>query len=94
MVGTRPAVILSHNAINRGPSELVVVVPMTTRHRPQLDGIRTEVRPPEGGVSEVGYVIPDQLRAISSRRLIHLRGRLAGKTLSEIEDRVRIGLDL
>jgi mRNA interferase MazF len=92
--GTRPAVILSHNSINRGPSEMVVVVPMTTRHRPQLDAIRTEVRPPEAGLSEVSYVIPDQIRAVSTRRLISRRGRVNDKTLAEVADRVRVVLDL
>lgn len=92
--GRRPAVVLSHNSINRGPSEVVIVVPMTTKHRPQLDAIRVAVPPPEGGVAEMSYVIPDQLRAVSTRRLISRRGRLTDKTLADVEDRVRIVLDL
>lgn len=92
--GRRPAVVISHNSINRGPSEVVVVVPMTTQHRPQLDPIRVAVSPPDGGVTEVSYAIPDQLRAVSTRRLMSRRGRLTDKTLAEVEDRVRIVLDL
>jgi|SRR5687767_4160090 len=92
--GRRPAVVLSHNSINRGPSEVIVVVPMTTKHRLELDAIRVAVSPPEGGVAEKCYVIPDQLRAVSTRRLTSRRGRLTQETLAEIEDRVRIVLDL
>ena len=92
--GMRPAVVLSHDSINRGPSEVVVVIPMTTKHRPQLDPIRIAVSPPEGGVAETSYVIPDQLRAVSTRRLISRRGRLTDETLARVEDRVRIVLDL
>jgi mRNA interferase MazF len=93
-VRQRPALIVSHDTFNHGPAEIVVVVPLTTRHRPEFEQFRVAVKPPEGGVSEVSYVIPDQIRAISNARLTRRLGRVGPTTLAEVEDRVRILLDL
>jgi mRNA interferase MazF len=90
----RPALIVSHDTFNHGPAEIVVVVPLTTRHRPEFEQFRVPVKPPEGGVSEVSYAMPDQIRAISSGRLARRLGRVGPATLARVEDRVRILLDL
>jgi mRNA interferase MazF len=90
----QPALIVSHDMFNHGPAEIVVVVPLTTRHRPEFEQFRVAVKPPEGGVSEVSYVMPDQIRAISNARLARCLGRVGPTTLAEVEDRVRILLDL
>jgi mRNA interferase MazF len=94
--GVRPAVILSANTFNAGPREMVIIVPMTTRHRPSLDNFRVEVRPPNGGVTSVSYVIPDQIRAVSTSRFAATsrRGLLSPDKLAIVEDRVRVVLDL
>ena len=91
---TRPALILSHDTFNHGPGEMVVAVPLTTRHRPEFERFRVEVRPPEGGLSATCYVMPDQIRAISTGRLGRRLGRVGRKTLGEVEDGVRVLLDL
>jgi mRNA interferase MazF len=86
--------ILSHDTFNHGPAEKVVVVPLTTRHRAEFERFRVGVRPPEGGLSAASYVMPDQIRAISTNRLARRLGRVGPKTLAEVEDRVRVLLDL
>ena len=90
----RPALIVSHDTFNHGPAGIVVVVPLTTKHRPEFEQFRVLVKPPEGGVSEASYVMPDQIRAISSGRLARRLGRVGPTTLAQVEDRVRILLDL
>ena len=94
--GVRPALILSANKFNEGPHGMVIVVPLTTRHRLELKSFRVEVRPPDGGTTETSYVIPDHIRAISTNRLVGTsrRGRLSPRKLADVEDRVRVVLNL
>ncbi len=73
---------------------MVVVVPLTTRHRSEFDQFRVSVKPPEGGLSAVSYAMPDQIRSISTSRLSRRLGRVGPVTLAEIEDGVRILLNL
>ena len=48
--GKRPALVVSANAFNKGPADLVVVLPITSKAK----GIPLHVRvdPPEGGVKD------------------------------------------
>jgi mRNA interferase MazF len=90
--GTRPALILSTDVFNRGPAGLIVVLPITGTAR----GIPMHVRidPPEGGVKKVSYVKCEDVRSISKERLGRRWGRVSPSTVAEIEDRVRILLEL
>lgn len=92
--GERPALVVSVDRINQGPSGMVVVVPSTKRHRPELDAWRVEVKPPDGGLPIVSYLMPEQIRAVAAHRLISRYGRVRPKTLAELEDRLRILLNL
>ena len=90
--GNRPVVIVSGNGINAGPWPLVVVVPLTTRDR----GIALHVAidPPEGGVKTRSTALVEQIHAADKQRLVERWGRVSAKTLADIEDRLRIVLDL
>jgi mRNA interferase MazF len=90
----RPALVLSDDRFNHGPADMVVVVPLTTRHRPEFDRFRVSLKPPEGGLAAASYAMPDQIRAVSTGRLGRRLGRVGVETLAEVEDRVRILLDL
>jgi mRNA interferase MazF len=65
---------------------------MTTKARPLRSFLKVE--PPEGGVHKTSYIICDQVRAISAERLGGRFGAVSGKTLVEVERRVRFLLDL
>jgi mRNA-degrading endonuclease toxin of MazEF toxin-antitoxin module len=52
------------------------------------------VRPPEGGLSIASYVIGDQARTISSRRLVKRFGTVSGATMVKVADVVRVLLGL
>jgi mRNA interferase MazF len=73
---------------------MVVVIPSTKRHRPELDAWRVEVKPPDGGLSLISYLMPEQIRAVAADRLISRYGRVRLRTMAEIEDRLRILLNL
>ena len=88
----RPAVIVSTDRINHGPSDMVVVVPVTSRARPVPTFVR--IHPSEAGLSVVSYAICDQPRAISKERLVRRYGMVGQRTLSDIEDRLRLVLNL
>ncbi|MDP9470329.1 MAG: type II toxin-antitoxin system PemK/MazF family toxin [Chloroflexota bacterium] len=90
--GRRPAVIVSVGLLNNGPSGLVFVLPVTTRDR----GVpfHVQVRPPEGNLTVPSVIQCDQLRVFAVEQLLRRRGSLAPDTMAEIEDRLRILLDL
>ncbi len=89
----RPVVVLSADEYSRGPAEMVVIAPLTSRDK----GVPLHVRvdPPEGGLTRESFVMCDQIRAISSRRLVDQspRGTLSQETMLKIEDRLKILLD-
>lgn len=90
--GTRPALILSVDAFNSGPADLVIVLPITSRSR----GVRShvEVQPPEGGLSIVSYIKCEDVRSVAKIRLQRRLGEISLKTMAEVEDKLRILLDL
>lgn len=90
--GRRPAVIVSSNVHNSGPSQLVSVVPLTSRYRQVRSHVA--VLPPEGGLTAPSFAMCEQLRVFAIERLLRRRGSLAPETMAEIEDRLRILLDL
>jgi mRNA interferase MazF len=90
--GTRPAVVISVDLFNQGPAGLVIVVPMTTTDR--RIPLHVAVDPPEGGLKQRSFVQIDNVRSISSERLIRRWGTLEAKTLVEVERRLRMLLRL
>jgi mRNA interferase MazF len=90
--GTRPALIVSANALNNGPAGLVVVLPLTTRDR--RVPLRVPIEPPDGGVRELSFIMCEMIRSISTGRLIRLFGTVDERTMRIVEDRLRILQDL
>jgi mRNA interferase MazF len=91
-VGTRPALVISATIFSRGPADLVVVLPVTTRER----GIPLHVRiePPEGGVRETSFVQCEDIRSVSRERLIERWGAVFPETLARTEGALRVLLEL
>ena len=89
---SRPAVIVSADEFNVGPSALVIVCLMTTTDR----RIRSHVKidPPEGGLRRPSFVQCEQVRTISTERLISRFGTLSPVSMAAIDDRLRILFDL
>lgn len=90
--GRRPALVISTNQFNRGPAELVVVLPITGTHR----GIPLHVRiaAPEGGLKKTSYVKCEDIRSVSKDRFGKRCGMVTQASMHEVEDRLRILLDL
>ena len=85
---TRPAVVITADALNRG-RRTVVVVPLSTGPQPRPPIV---VATPSASPSAVA--VCDQLRAVDKRRLIRSSGRLGAAEFRSVEDGVRRVLDL
>lgn len=93
--GRRPVVIVSSDVSNRGPSGMVAVAPITSRDK--RVPLHVRVDPPEGGLERPSFVMCDQVRTVSVDRLDRARGAagvLSSGTMVEVDDRIRIFLDL
>jgi mRNA interferase MazF len=90
--GKRPALVLSVDPFNRGPADLIVVLPITSKTK----GIpfHVNVKPPEGGLKQESFIKCEDVRSISKERLSQRLGSITTKTMKQVEDRVRILLGL
>lgn len=77
--GKRPALVISNDLFNESGSELVTVLPITSRERRYRT--RIALRPPEGGVRQPCWIIGEQVRTISTKRLIDCWGMVSPRTL-------------
>ena len=90
---TRPCLIISTNKFNYGKSNIVVIVPLTSKNKNLSWHVK--INPPEGGIKIPSNVICQQPRTISKKRLIGgPLGSITQNTLSKIEARIKILLDL
>ncbi len=90
--GRQPAVVVSSDNMNQGPSELVMVVPVTRRDRRVPSQVA--LQPPEGGMTAPSFVMCEQLRTCSLGRLVRRRGSVSVTAMREIEARLRLLLEL
>ena len=90
--GIRPALVVSTDSFNHGPAGLLVVLPLTTTWR----GIPLHVpmAPPEGGVRRQSYAKCEDIRSISTERMVERWGAISADTMALVEDRLRILLEL
>ena len=90
--GQRPALVVSVDLFNHGPAGLATVLPLTGRQRNSKWHL--PVRPPEGGVNTQSFIMTEQVRTVSLERFIRRYGLVTRERMAEIEDRLRILLDL
>jgi mRNA interferase MazF len=90
--GRRPVIIISSDIYNSGPAGLVVALPLTGTHR----GIplHIQIKPPEGGIKSVSAILCDAVRSISKDRLVKKWGTVSASVIKDIDDRMRILLEL
>jgi mRNA interferase MazF len=89
---TRPALIVSNDILNHGPAEMVTVVPITTKARKLRSYL--PIDPPEGGLAQASFVICDQVRTVSKQRLTKRYGAVSAAVIVEVEQRLKVLLDL
>lgn len=91
--GERPVLIVSTNQFNHGSADLVFVLPLTRTDR--RIPIHIPIDPPEGGVRARSFILCDALRSIAKERLgTSPWGVVSARTMAQVEDCLRILLDL
>jgi mRNA interferase MazF len=90
--GKRPVLVISTDIFNEGPADLVVVLPITSKGKGVA--LHVQVEAEESGLKMTSYVLCDAIRSIAKERLLVKLGSVDNGTLEEIEERLRILLDL
>ena len=85
--GKRPALVISNDKLDWSRSKLVTVLPITTRERELWT--RIAVDPREGGLKERSWVIGEQVRTISTERIIDVWGNVRPPTIAAVEKVLR-----
>jgi mRNA interferase MazF len=84
----RPFAIVSVDQLNRSPIGLSLAVPLTRTDFG--NALHLAISPPEGGLREPSFAMPEQLRAVSHERLSRRLGRLRPTTRDELLRRCRL----
>jgi mRNA interferase MazF len=90
--GRRPVLVVSVDTFNRGPADLVIVVPLTSTLRDVPSHVR--VSPPEGGLRHPSAILCEAVRSVSRGRLVERWGAVSAATMTRVEDVLRILLRL
>lgn len=80
--GRRPVLVVSHDGFNRGPAELFIALPLTSK--PRAIASRVAVIPPEGGLRKASWVVCEGIRSLSRDRLIHRLGSVERWSIEEV----------
>lgn len=81
--GTRPALVISVEPFNNSGLELVVVCPVTSKNK----GFPTHVpiKVEESGLDRDSYIKAEDIRSVSTQRLIKAIGQIPADKLVEVE---------
>ncbi len=85
--GTRPALIVSVEPFNISGLELVIICPLTSKNK----GFPTHVpvKPDETGLLKESYIKTEDIKSISSGRLIKQLGTATPKIMAVVEIRLK-----
>ena len=90
--GRRPCLIVSDDRFNRSAADLVIVIPITSKDKGIASHV--EINPPEGGLQLRSFIKCEDIRSISTDRLIKVLGPVKRSTLENVGRRLRILLNL
>lgn len=88
----RPAVVVSADQLNRSRAELAVVVPVTTTRRRLPSHI--EIEPGDSGLSHTSYAKAEDVKSVSTQRLVRRLGAVSSDQLNRAEHALRLLLGL
>lgn len=90
--GRRPALVISNDQMNEGPMALAIVVPITKASRGLP--IHIEIESNGSGLDETSYAKCEDVKSISTERLIHRFGQVGSAEMFSVENALRILLEL
>lgn len=94
---TRPCVVVSSNAANNSLARrgrgVLTVVPITSNVR-TIYPFQVLLRPEDSGLTIDSKAQAEQVRSISSDRIVRTLGRVSAESLRELDDALRLHLAL
>jgi mRNA interferase MazF len=84
----RPFAIVSVDQLNQARLGLSLAVPLTRTDFGS--SLHLTISPPEGGLKEQSFAMPEQLRSVSHERLTRRLGNLRPATMEELLKRCRL----
>lgn len=84
--------MISASEFNRGPSTLLIVIPITGTERRVFTHV--SVFPPEAALKKMSFVMCENIRSISKQRLVRKLGVVTDATMARVEDILRTLLEL
>jgi mRNA interferase MazF len=88
----RPAVVVSSDRLNASRAELVIVVPLTRTRRGLPSHV--EIAPDGSGLAGPSYAKTEDVKSVSTHRLVRRLGRAQAPNLDEIGRALLMLLDL
>lgn len=88
----RPAVVISADQLNRSRAELAVVLPVTTARRGLPSHV--EIEPGVSGLEHTSYAKVEDIKSVSTERLIRRLGAIPAERLNQAEHALRLLLGL
>ena len=93
----RPCLVVSTDQLNHGPTDLVIVLPVTTTQR--STPFHVVLDPPDGGLTQQSFIMCEQVRVLDIARLtngyiVKRYGVVSERVIREVEDRLRTVLEL
>jgi len=94
--GTRPVLVVSHDAFNTTPGwRSVVVVPLSTSTAQAQRGPTAVPIPARaGGLAKAGVALCHQVTTLDRAKLLRLVGSLSEPQMAAVEDGLKAALDL
>jgi mRNA interferase MazF len=88
----RPALIISRNIIHQATTS-VIIIPISSQI-PQTVGPEMIILHKDAGVEKTSVLLPIFIRCIDQARLVKKIGNLPMKTMNEVEETIKLILDL
>jgi len=92
--GIRPVIIVSREAINRYSSVIVVVLVTKAANVRRDYPNNVRLAKGDGGLTVDSVALGGQVRAIAKSRLLRCRGHLSAEAIRQVNEALRITLDL
>lgn len=90
--GRRPVLVVSADRFNHGAAELVVIVPVTSKHK--AVPWHVAVSPPEGGLRKRSHLMCEAVRCVARERLTRRLGHVNDSTMAAVNQRLRLVMEL
>ena len=89
---SRPCLIISNDKFNKCAADLVIAVPLTSKNK--SIPLHVQINQNQAGLSVDSFIMPEQIRSISTNRCIKYIGSVNPTVLKELHQKLLILLDL